>query len=39
VGMNERGISSHAQLENTMSEGVHSRKGGYACPGPNKGFE
>ncbi|QCD82845.1 hypothetical protein DEO72_LG2g3186 [Vigna unguiculata] len=30
IGMNERGSSSHAQLENAMSEGVHSRKGGYA---------
>jgi len=28
--MKERGSSSHAQLENTMSGGVHSRKGEYA---------
>jgi len=31
--MSERGSSFHAQLENAMSEGVHSRKGGYAGPG------
>ena len=30
--MNERGSSFHAQLGNAMSEGVHSRKGRYACP-------
>ncbi|QCD95790.1 hypothetical protein DEO72_LG6g486 [Vigna unguiculata] len=28
VGMSERGSLSHAQLENAMTEGVHSRKGG-----------
>jgi len=33
--MNERESSFHAQLGNAMSEGVHSRKGGYACPGPS----
>jgi len=27
------------KLENAMSEGVHSRKGGYACPGLIEGFE
>jgi len=37
--MNKRGSSSHAQLENAMSEGVHSRKGEYACPGPSKGLD
>jgi len=29
VGMSEHGSSFHAQLENDMSEGVHSRKGVY----------
>ncbi|QCD86054.1 hypothetical protein DEO72_LG3g575 [Vigna unguiculata] len=29
----------YAQLENAMSEGVHSRKDGYACPGPSEEFE
>ncbi|QCE11090.1 hypothetical protein DEO72_LG10g2323 [Vigna unguiculata] len=38
VGMSERGSSSHAQLENAMSEGVHSKKGGYVCPGPSEEF-
>jgi len=38
VGISERGSSSYAQLENAMSEGVHSRKGGYACPGPSEEF-
>jgi len=28
--MSGRGSSSHARLENAMSEGVHSRKGRYA---------
>jgi len=36
--MSERGSSSHAQLENAMSEGVHRRKGRYACPGPSEEF-
>jgi len=26
------------KLENAISEGVHSRKGGYACPGPSEEF-
>jgi len=26
------------KLKNAMSEGVHSRKGGYACPGPSGEF-
>jgi len=36
--MSERGSSSHAQLENAMSEEFHSRKGGYACSGPSEEF-
>jgi len=36
--MNEQGSSFHAQLGNAMSEGVHSRKGRYACPGPSEEF-
>jgi len=24
------------ELQNAMSEGVHSKKGGYACPGPSE---
>jgi len=27
------------KLENSMSGGVHSRKGGYACPGPGPSEE
>ena len=26
------------KLENAMSKGVHSRKGGYADPGPSEEF-
>ena len=26
------------KLENAMSEGDHSRKGGYACPSPSEEF-
>jgi len=26
------------KLENAMSDGVHSRKGGYACPGLSEEF-
>ena len=36
--MSKRGSSSHAQLENSMSKGVHSRKGGYAGPGSSEEF-
>ena len=38
IGMNERWSSFHAQLGNAMSEGVHSKKGGYAGPGPSEEF-
>jgi len=32
------GVQFMLKLENAISEGVHSRKGGYACPGPSEEF-
>ena len=38
LGWVSEGVHFMLKLENAMSEGVHSRKGGYVCPGPSKEF-